>query len=142
MISLVGTVTVIISSIFLFYTYSHPDDNKDIIGWVGRVVVMLSFSVIFGLVLLLPLDIANARSNGGLNMEFFYMFLLIILFLLLVFFVPFVMFLYETDEELPIMNRMLKSLCYVSFLIIIVIILSLLAFGLMSKAELCESKVS
>lgn len=141
-LTIVGSFLILALSVYLFIVYSHPDDNKDGIGWLGRLVVIVSLFTIFGLIMILPLDIANARGHGGgFNMDFLYQALLIIDFILLVFFVPFTLMLYETDEENKIMSRVCRALCYEIFFIVIVVVLSLIAFGAFRKADYSELKV-
>lgn len=115
-LTIVGSIFILALSIYLFIIYSHPDDNKDVVGWLGRIVVIASIFTIFGLVMILPLDIANARGyGGGLDMDFLYKALLIIDLILLGFFVPFTIILYETDETNSLMSRICRSLCYEFF---------------------------
>ena len=141
-LTIVGSVLILALSIYLFIVYSHPNDNKDVVGWLGRVVVIASLFTIFGLVMILPLDIANARGyGGGLNMDFLYKALLIIDFILLIFLVPFTLVLYETDEDNRLMSRICRAFCYEIIFIIIAIVLGLIAFGTLRKAEYSELKI-
>ena len=48
------------------------------------------------------------------------------------------MFLYETDEDKPVLGRIFRALCYEIFLIIIVIVLSFIVYGSMKKANYCQ----
>ena len=142
-LTLVGTVLVFAINIYLFVLYSHPDDNKDLIGWIGWIIVITGSAILFGLILVIPLDIANSRgSGGGLNMDAFYQLLLILNFLFVVFLIPVTIFLYESDEDDPFITRLCRSLCYEIFLIIIVIIFSFIAYWSMRNAELNDIYVS
>lgn len=141
-LTIVGSFLILALSIYLFIVYSHPDDNKDIVGWFGRIIVIASIFTIFGLVMILPLDIANARGyGGGLNMDFLYKALLMIDLILLGFFVPFTMILYETDEENKLMSRICRAFCYEIIFLIIVIALGFIAYGSFRKAEYSELKI-
>lgn len=72
-LTIIGAVLVLSVNIYLFLMYNHPDDNKDWIGWFGRIVIISGSCISLGLVLLLPLDIANSREGGGgMNLEVFY----------------------------------------------------------------------
>ena len=64
-LTIVGSIFILILNIYLFALYSHPDDYKDIVGWIGRIVVISGNFIIFSLVCLIPLDTANARGDGG-----------------------------------------------------------------------------
>lgn len=119
--------------------YSHPDDNKDWIGWLGRIIIIAGSCIVLGLVLLLPLDIANSRgTGGGMNIDLLYEILLILYFIFLVFLIPYTMMLYETDEDKPFMARVCRAFCYEIFFIIIVLALSFLAYGAMKEAQYCD----
>lgn len=48
---------------------------------------------------MVPLDVANARSNGGLDMKTFWFIIYCIIAFMVTVFLPFSIFLYETDEE-------------------------------------------
>jgi hypothetical protein len=64
-LTIIGSILILVVNIYLFFMYSHPADNKDVVGWMGRVVVIAGSCLVLGMVLLLPLDIANARGSGG-----------------------------------------------------------------------------
>ena len=141
-LAIVGSILILALSIYIFIVYSHPDDNKDVVGWLGRIVVIASLFTIFGLVMILPLDIANSRGyGGGLNMDFLYKALLIIDLILLAFFVPFTSALYETDEENRLMSRICRAFCYEIFFIIIAVVLGFIAYASFRKAEYSELKI-
>ena len=68
-----GTVALLLANIYLFLLYSHPSDNKDGVGWFGRIVVIAGSFIICAFIMLLPLDIANSRgSGGGINTDIIY----------------------------------------------------------------------
>ena len=141
-LAIVGSVLILALSIYLFVVYSHPDDNKDVVGWLGRIVVIASLFTIFGLVMILPLDIANARGyGGGLDMDFLYKALLIVDVILLAFFVPFTLVLYETDEENRLMSRICRAFCYELFFLIITIVLGFIAYASFRKTDYSELKI-
>ena len=48
---------------------------------------------------MVPLDVANSRGNGGLDMESFWFFIYATIAFMVVVFLPFAIFLYETDED-------------------------------------------
>jgi uncharacterized membrane protein len=72
-LTIVGSILILGVNIYLFFMYNHPDDNKDWVGWIGRIVIIAGSCIVLGLVLLLPLDIANSRgSGGGINTDVLY----------------------------------------------------------------------
>jgi hypothetical protein len=55
----------IIAAIAFMWYYSSPEDYKR--AWIPRGVVVIAFSLAFMSVFLLPIDVANARLDGGLT---------------------------------------------------------------------------
>lgn len=138
-LTIICSVLMILINIYIFVLYSHPDDNKDLVGWIGRIIVITGSCIIWGIVLLLPLDIANSRGEGGgFNMEIFYQILLMCHFIYLIVLIPITIFLYESDDEKPFMARLCRAICYDFFLIVIVVILSLIAWGGMKEANFVD----
>lgn len=64
-LTIVGSISLLVANVFLFYLYSHPKDNTDGVGWFSRIIVIGGSVVITSFILLLPLDVANARGDGG-----------------------------------------------------------------------------
>lgn len=64
-LTIVGSIIMLLINIYIFYYYNHPDDNKDWVGWLGWIIVIGGSCIVVGMVLLLPLDIANSRGKGG-----------------------------------------------------------------------------
>ena len=73
-LTIIGVFIMIAVNLYLFFIYSHPaEDNKSRVLWFARIVVISGSAIIFSFILLLPLDVANARgSGGGLDTEFIY----------------------------------------------------------------------
>lgn len=64
-LTIICSILILVVNIYLFFMYNHPDDNKDCVGWFGRIVVIAGSCIVLGMILLLPLDIANSRGSGG-----------------------------------------------------------------------------
>ncbi|CAD7967432.1 unnamed protein product [Amoebophrya sp. A120] len=74
----------VINAKMVFYYEDSDEASKDHIGL--RFVVIASFTIAYIVIFLLPIDVRNARNNGGLNMEAFWLiaFISVILLILLV----------------------------------------------------------
>lgn len=70
----------------------------------------------WGQLLLIPLDVSNAIENGGFNMLLFYSIVYVIIYIFCTAVVPFMIFLYESDEEDPLCRRIMWAL-FSTFLI-------------------------
>jgi len=104
-------VTVLVNT-YLMIIYIHPDDKGLGNNILYKVLVVLGLSTCFGLILLLPLDVSNARSNGGLDITTFWLTLYVLVFILVVFLLPFSIFLYESDPDRSISARCCGALIY------------------------------
>ncbi|RNF18324.1 LMBR1 domain-containing protein 1 [Trypanosoma conorhini] len=96
----------------LFYFVSEDDDGGD---YGARAIVVLGMVVAMGVVLLLPLDVANAtdptvphKYSNTLNTQLMWQIVLWILLILALVVVPFVMFFYEAFD--PEKNRLGKQI--------------------------------
>lgn len=93
------------------------------------------------MVMMLPLDIANSRGNGGgINTDVMWQILLLLFFVFLVFLIPYMILLYETDEESPLFGRLCRAFCYEFFFLLAATGLALIAFGTMRQATLSPLK--
>lgn len=133
----VGSVMALIVSTYILLIFSHPEDNRSCVGWLGRIVVIISLLDIFLFVLLLPLDVANLKFIKSLNMDQFYLGIFLIHCLLMLLVIPFSFFLYETDDDLKIMARLCKTLFKCIFLLIILGLLCFLMYWINHEAEYC-----
>jgi LMBR1 domain-containing protein 1 len=129
-------------NIYLFAMYCHPDDLTFGAGWIAKIIVILGSAVVWGFVLVLPLDVANSRgAGGGFNMDAFYMIMFILYFVFLVFVIPLTLHLYETDDEKSMISRLCSAFCREIATLIIVGVLALIAWGLLRTAELHDMLV-
>lgn len=134
-LTVISAVLILGATIYVFFLYCHPDDNGYGAGWFAKGLVVLSMSLLWGQVMLLPLDAANARGEGGgLNMDLAYMIIMILYFLAMICFLPFTLFLYETDPDKPLGARICWAFWYTLFLLIAVAGLTLIAWGALREA--------
>lgn len=138
-LTVISAVLILGATIYVFFLYCHPDDNAYGAGWLAKGLVILSMSLLWGFVMLLPLDVANSRGEGGgLNMDLAYMIIMILYFLCMVCFLPFTLFLYETDPDKPLGARICWAFWYTLFLLIAVAGLALIAWGALREAVISD----
>lgn len=126
-------------TVYVFYLYCHPDDNTFVMGWVAKVVVIAALAIVWGFILLLPLDVANSRGvGGGLNMDLAYQLMFILTFCFVGFVLPYTLFLYETDDEKPFIGRVLVALCYEAGIAFAILCFALIAWGGLRKAQVAD----
>ncbi|EAN95982.1 hypothetical protein C3747_93g49 [Trypanosoma cruzi] len=101
-----------LSVYLLFYFTSEEDDGE---AYGAKVIVVIGMVISMGVVLLLPLDVANAvdptisnKYKNTLNMTLMWQIVLWLLFCMTFIIVPFVMFFYEAYD--PDNNRISKQI--------------------------------
>ena len=77
--------------------FQHPDDRN--VAWLPKIVVVLGNSFAYLSVLLLPLDVSNVATSGGLKMDFLWMLVYMVMAGFCVVLVPFAVFYYEADDQ-------------------------------------------
>lgn len=136
-ITVLTAVLMLGVTIYVFYLYCHPDDNTFVLAWVAKLVVIAAFAVIWGFILLLPLDVANSRGlGGGLNMDLAYQLMFIIVFCFVGFILPYTLFLYETDDEKPFIARIFIALGYQAGITFGIACFALISWGALRKAHM------
>lgn len=120
------TIALCVGSIYLLAYYSHPDDKKDLVAIIAKVISVIGLTLAFGQVLMLPLDVSNNRQEGdGLNMKVFWFisFIASIVFIFLLY--PIITGIYETDEDWSFCEKLKHILCCFIATIIVVACLSI-----------------
>jgi len=94
----VMTIMIMLASFyFLVYFQSEEDNNT---AYAPKIAIVLGLTLTALLVLMLPLDVANRTSNGGLPMEQLWLFMYIAVAVMCIIVVPFMIFYYEAwDPE-------------------------------------------
>lgn len=132
-------IVMLALNIYLFIIYCHPDDLSFGAGWFAKVMFLLGSAVSWGFLLIMPLDIANSRGTGGnLNIQLMYMIFFILFLVFLVVLLPITLFIYESDDEKPIISRFCGAFVLELFFLVIVIVLAFIAYGVLSTAVLCS----
>lgn len=139
-LSVVTALLILAATVYIFFLFCHPDDNSYGAGWVAKGVVILAMAIVWGFVMLLPLDVANSRGEGGgLNMDLAYQIILIAYFVMMVAILPFMLFLYESDEDKPISTRLCWAATYSGFLVFSIAGLAFIAWVALRKAVISDA---
>lgn len=141
-VTVISIILMLAINIYLFIMYSHPDDMKSASGWFSRIVIILGSALGWGLILLLPLDVANSRGDGGgFNMELFYQIMFIVYFVFIIVIAPYTLFYYESDDEKSVFGRLCYALCMEVGVIIVTVILIFIAYGAFRKTQLADYEI-
>lgn len=77
------------------YFQSEDDKNTAV---SPKVAVVLGLTLMFLLVLMLPLDVANRASDGGLSMGLLWQIVYMLVAVMCIGVIPFMMFYYESED--------------------------------------------
>ena len=95
---IVMTVMVLIASLYILVYFQSEEDRNT--AWAPKIAVVLGLALTCLLVLMLPLDVANRVSAGGLAMEVLWQIMYLAVAIMCIGVVPFLMFYYESwDPE-------------------------------------------
>ena len=119
--AVVMTLMILLASVYLLVYFQHEDDKN--VAWAPKIAVVLSLTLTATSVLLLPLDVANQKSNGQMPMQLLYQILYVASIVMATAVVPFLIFYYEAwDPEKP-NGRLRAALCYETITCIVTAIL-------------------
>jgi len=92
------TFMIMLAAVYTLVYFSSDDDVNT--AYAPKIVVVFGLTLTALLVLMLPLDVANRASDGGLPMEELWLFMYITVAAMCIVIVPFMMFYYEAwDPE-------------------------------------------
>ncbi len=109
---LLPIAAVTISTLFVCY-YGSKEDSW--LAWTPRLVVCIGLGLTFLTIVLLPLDVANAKMKGGLDfgLGIFWQVLFGVLLVFVVVVIPFATFYYESeDPDKGIRHQIIWGLVY------------------------------
>ncbi|KAJ3186814.1 hypothetical protein HK101_009569 [Irineochytrium annulatum] len=95
--SVVFAILVVLASIYFLVYFQHPDDKW--VAWFPKIVVVTGLSLAAFNLFLLPLDVANQRSNGNVPMDTLTLAFYIATVLIVIVAVPFTVFFYEGTDD-------------------------------------------
>ena len=107
---LFAIITVLVN-IYLLALYCHSDDK----GWgasgFAQGVVVFGLTLSWAIVLMLPLDVGNARGDGEIDMMNFWIAIMMIIAIVIAILIPCAIYFYESDEDDSIKRRLTWTIC-------------------------------
>lgn len=97
-VTIILTVLLLLVNFYLLAIYCHPDDKGLGTSLILKILVMVGLTLSWASILLMPLDVANTRSKGGLDMITLWEAMFVIIAIDVLILLPFFIMLYETDE--------------------------------------------
>lgn len=133
---------LIIACAFYFLVYfSSPDDKYQ--AWLPKIVVVAGLSLACFSILLLPLDVANNNSQGGLNLDITWQILYAVIALFVVVIIPFFIFYYEADDpDLSLVHQIKWGIIYTAVTIVISGIILGILYGFLGFADIGYTELS
>ena len=117
------SILTVVVSVYLLIIFQHPDDDNQAFFPKILVVVGLSLSILF--TLMLPLDVANRKACGDRLVDYYdcdvtmpmtemWYSIYTIMFVCILIIIPFAIFYYEQDQELSTTERMGNAASWVA----------------------------
>lgn len=141
--TIILAVVLIIVNIYLLAYYSHPDDKGHVSAYICMGVVIIGMTLSWAQVLMLPLDVSNARSSmGSLRMDIFWMVVYIATGVMLLFIIPIFSSWYESDPEWTCCQKICFSFCYFIVSTVVILVILLVTYAFLSTAEIPVTTVN
>ena len=135
-ITIIISISLLITSIYILAYFCHPDDTSSFDGWVLKIVVVFGIILSWSQVLALPLDVSNNRGFGnGLDMHLFWCIIYYADFIYVFIIYPLSVSYYECDSEWTFCEKLKHSLCFFILTLIIFITIVVTLYILFGKAE-------
>jgi LMBR1 domain-containing protein 1 len=136
-------VLLLIVNIYLLAYYCHPDDRGFGSSLICKVVVVMGMTLSWAQVLMLPLDVSNARSfGGGIRMDLFWEIVYLATAVMVLIIIPALTFWYESDPDWTCWEKTKYSFCYLFATIIVVIIILVVTYAFLSTAYIPVKTIS
>eukprot|EP01116_Phalansterium_solitarium_P006080 TRINITY_DN18393_c0_g1_i1.p1 TRINITY_DN18393_c0_g1~~TRINITY_DN18393_c0_g1_i1.p1 ORF type:complete len:486 (+),score=22.70 TRINITY_DN18393_c0_g1_i1:154-1611(+) len=126
---------IVMAMLWIVVLWGHPIDKNN--AWYPRIIVITSFCLVCFNILLLPLDVANARLDGGFPMADMWLSIYVIIAAFCVLVVPFALFFYENEDpdSVGVRKQVISAIKYEAVTIIIVLAITLIMFFLLGTSE-------
>mmetsp|Transcript_48649 Transcript_48649/g.103780 ORF Transcript_48649/g.103780 Transcript_48649/m.103780 type:complete len:474 (-) Transcript_48649:106-1527(-) len=109
-VTIVISVMILLASLYVLVYFQAEEDRNT--AYAPKVAVVIGLALSALVVLLLPLDVANRASDGGLDMDFLYQFMYMAIFIMAVGVLPFLIFYYEAEDPESIEYQWWTALKY------------------------------
>jgi len=95
-VAIIMTVMILAGSLYVLVYFQAEEDRNT--AYAPKVAVVLGLTLACLTVLLLPMDVANRATNGGLDMELLYQIVYMAIAIMTVGVIPFLIFYYEAED--------------------------------------------
>lgn len=127
------SILIIISSIYLYSYYSHPDEE---IGIVTKTLVFISMCLCFSNTLLILIDLSNIKDGGiGLDMKTMWYVFYISTLIFIVIILPILSTYNELDEDIPFSKKISQTFLRTIIFQIIFLVLFSINYIYLNKAN-------
>lgn len=124
-------------NLYLMAIYSHSDDKNTCTVIFCKIVIVLTLLQCQLQQLMLTLDASNSRSFGsGLNLTIMWEIFFMSVWSNLGFLLPLAVFLYESDDEKSVLERVATTICEVIITIGVVCVLTFVSYIYLKGASM------
>eukprot|EP01117_Protostelium_nocturnum_P014185 TRINITY_DN536_c0_g1_i1.p1 TRINITY_DN536_c0_g1~~TRINITY_DN536_c0_g1_i1.p1 ORF type:complete len:495 (-),score=126.51 TRINITY_DN536_c0_g1_i1:219-1703(-) len=95
-ISVILLLAIIAACVYIIIYFSHEADKNT--AWFPKALVLSGMVTSFVMILMLPMDVSNSRTDGGLPMYGFWIASFAVALALIVVLLPFAIFFYEAED--------------------------------------------
>jgi len=95
-VAVIMTVMILLGSVYVLVYFQAEEDKNT--AYAPKLAVVFGLTLACLVVLLLPMDVANRASNGGLDMTLAYQIAYMCIFIMIVGVLPFLIFYYEAED--------------------------------------------
>ncbi|KAL4484994.1 hypothetical protein ABPG74_020171 [Tetrahymena malaccensis] len=104
-------VLLIFCNLYILGVYCHPEDKGFGANAYCKLIVIVGFTLSWGQVLMVPLDVSNSRGyGGGFDMMTVWYVIYIIVLVFISFIIPTAQFYYESDDEKSMCERLTQTI--------------------------------
>lgn len=101
----IATIALIIGNLYFIAHFAHHADNALGSSTACKFIIMLAYMLAESQVLLLALDVVNAREMANVDMYYFWQIVYMASLFMSTVVIPFAYFFYETDEDFDFKTR-------------------------------------
>jgi len=140
-IALIMLAAVAVANFYILVYFSSPEDKNTAI--FPKVVVVFGLTLTCVNILMLPFDVANARTNGGIPTEILWIIIYVFIGVMVIVIIPFSIFYYEAEDPDRSNQKQIKTaLKFEAGTLIIFTIVAVIFWVTLGTAEVPVTKLS
>jgi len=133
-IAAVMFLAIVAANIYVLVYFQHEEDKHT--AWFPKIVTVTGLSLLCISILMLPMDVANSRTNGGIPMSTLWQIVYISMAVLAIGIIPFTIFYYEAeDPDRSHSKQVTTAIKYEVVTVIIFLAITLILWAFLGTAQ-------